>query len=395
MVKRSSTDKTVMKHYGDLLTDIKARIRQAQNRAIMAANTELVRLYWDIGRMVSAKQAAEGWGTAVIARLAKDLRSDIPDIKGFSERNVRRMIQFYKAYQNLFEIWPRSVAKLGGDMAELEIRPRPVAERATVDTVPAAGDDANDSEAQQIIARLPWAHNVILIQKIKERAIRYWYARQALEEGWSRDTLAMMIQSKAHERQGTAVTNFHRHLAHPQARLAQETLKDPYIFDFLTLEQPFHERELETGLVAHLERFLLELGAGFSFVGRQVHLDVAEDDFYVDLLFYHLRLRCFVVVDLKVGPFKPEYAGKVNFYCNVVDEHMRHHSDNPTIGLILCQDKKKVVAEYTLRGMTKPIGVSEYELTRTLPEELKSALPTIEEIEAELEENLNKGEDNL
>ena len=395
MVKRISTDKTVMKHYGDLLTDIKARIRQAQNRAIMAANTELVRLYWDIGRMVSAKQAAEGWGTAVIARLAKDLRSDIPDIKGFSERNVRRMIQFYKAYQNLFEIWPRSVAKLGGDMAEPEIRPRPVAERTAVDTVPAAGDDANDSKAQQIIARLPWAHNVILIQKIKERAIRYWYARQALEEGWSRDTLAMMIQSKAHERQGTAVTNFHRHLAHPQARLAQETLKDPYIFDFLTLEQPFHERELETSLVAHLERFLLELGAGFSFVGRQVHLDVAEDDFYVDLLFYHLRLRCFVVVDLKVGPFKPEYAGKVNFYCNVVDEHMRHHSDNPTIGLILCQDKKKVVAEYTLRGMTKPIGVSEYELTRTLPEELKSALPTIEEIEAELEENLNRGEDNL
>ena len=395
MVKRISTDKTVMKHYGDLLTDIKARIRQAQNRAIMAANTELVRLYWDIGRMVSAKQAAEGWGTAVIARLAKDLRSDIPDIKGFSERNVRRMIQFYKAYQNLFEIWPRSVAKLGGDMAEPEIRPRPVAERATVDTVPAAGDDANDSKAQQIIARLPWAHNVILIQKIKERAIRYWYARQALEEGWSRDALEMMIQSKALERQGTAVTNFHRHLAHPQARLAQETLKDPYIFDFLTLEQPFRERELETSLVAHLEHFLLELGAGFSFVVRQVHLDVAEDDFYVDLLFYHLRLRCFVVVDLKVGPFKPEYAGKVNFYCNVVDEHMRHHSDNPTIGLILCQDKKKVVAEYTLRGMTKPIGVSEYELTRTLPEELKSALPTIEEIEAELEENLNKGEDNL
>ncbi len=395
MGKRSSTDKAVMKHYGDLLTDIKVRIRQAQNRAIMAANTELVRLYWDIGRMVSAKQAAEGWGTAVIARLAKDLRSDIPDIKGFSERNVRRMIQFYKAYQNLFEIWPRSVAKLGGDMAEAEIRPRPVAEGTTVDTVPAAGDDANDSNAQQVIARLPWAHNVILIQKIKARAIRYWYARQALEEGWSRDTLAMMIQSKAHERQGTAVTNFHRHLAHPQAQLAQETLKDPYIFDFLTLEQPFRERELETGLVAHLERFLLELGAGFSFVGRQVHLDVAEDDFYVDLLFYHLRLRCFVVVDLKVGPFKPEYAGKVNFYCNVVDDHMRHHSDNPTIGLILCQDKKKVVAEYTLRGMTKPIGVSEYELTRTLPEELKSALPTIEEIEAELGENLNKGKDNL
>ena len=208
--------------------------------------------------------------------------------------------------------------------------------------------------------------------------------------------LTAAIKSNAHDRQGAAVSNFDIRLLQPHAQLAQDTLKDPYIFDFLTLDQPFRERELEAGLVAHLERFLLELGAGFAFVGRQVHLDVAEEDFYIDLLFYHLRLRSFVVIDLKIGPFKPEYAGKINFYCNVVDDQMRHESDNPTIGLILCQDKKKILAEYALRGMDKPIGVSEYELTRALPDSLKSVLPTIEEIEAELSDGLqnekNEGE---
>jgi len=202
-----------------------------------------------------------------------------------------------------------------------------------------------------------------------------------------------MIKSNAHKRQGAAVTNFDTQLPQPQAQLAQDTLKDPYIFDFLTLDKPFRERELEAGLVEHLERFLLELGAGFAFVGRQVHLDVAEEDFYVDLLFYHLRIRSFVVVDLKIGPFKPEYAGKINFYCNVVDDQYRHETDNPTIGLILCQDKRRILAEYALRGMNKPIGISEYELTRALPEELKSALPSIEEIEAELSADL-QGEEN-
>jgi predicted nuclease of restriction endonuclease-like (RecB) superfamily len=193
-----------------------------------------------------------------------------------------------------------------------------------------------------------------------------------------------MIKSRAHERQGSAVTNFDARLPIPQSDMAREMLKDPYVFDFLSLEKPFHERELEAGLIGHLEKFLLELGSGFTFVGRQYHLDVGEDDFYIDLLFYHLKLRCFIVIDLKRGPFKPEYAGKMNFYCNVVDDELRHEQDRPTIGLILCQDKKRVLAEYALRGMDKPIGVSEYELTRALPEELKSSLPTIEQIEAEL-----------
>ena len=212
--------------------------------------------------------------------------------------------------------------------------------------------------------------------------------RACIEQSWGRDILAVMIKSNAHERQGVAINNFDDCLPTPHSELAKGILKDPYIFDFLTLDKPFRERELEAGLVGHLERFLLELGAGFAFVGRQVHLDVAKEDFYIDLLFYHLRLRSFVVVDLKIGPFKPEYAGKINFYCNVVDDQYRHENDNPTIGLILCQDKKRVLAEYALRGMNKPIGISEYELTRALPEEFKSSLPTIEEIEAELSADL-------
>jgi predicted nuclease of restriction endonuclease-like (RecB) superfamily len=243
---------------------------------------------------------------------------------------------------------------------------------------------------QRVVAQLSWAHNVILIQKLKDMPTRFWYARQVISQGWSRDTLSLMIKSHAHKRQGAALTNFDMQLPEAHAQLARDTLKDPYIFDFLTLDKPFRERELEASLVEHLEQFLLELGAGFAFVGRQVHLDIAEEDFYIDLLFYHLQLRSFVVVDLKIGPFKPEYAGKINFYCNVVDDRLKHDTDHPTIGLILCQDKNKVVAEYALRGMSKLIGVSEYELTRALPESLKSVLPTIEEIEAELGTDIEK-----
>ncbi len=213
-----------------------------------------------------------------------------------------------------------------------------------------------------------------------------------IEQGWSRNVLNLMINSDSYGREGNAVTNFDQMLPSPQSDLARQALKDPYIFDFLTLDEPFRERELETGLVRHLEKFLLELGTGFSFVGRQYHLDVGEEDFYIDLLFYHLKLRCFVVIDLKKGPFRPEYAGKMNFYLNVVDDRLKHETDNQSIGMILCQDKKKILAEYALRGVLKPIGVSEYELTRALPDKLKSALPTIEEIEEELSIDDTRGE---
>jgi predicted nuclease of restriction endonuclease-like (RecB) superfamily len=222
------------------------------------------------------------------------------------------------------------------------------------------------------------------MEKVKDLPTRLWYMHQTIEQGWSRDTLATMIKGKAHERQGQAVSNFSDRLPAPQSDLAQHMLKDPYLFDFLTLEEPFHERELETGLVRHLEKFLLELGAGFAFVGRQYHLEVSDRDFYLDLLFYHLKLRCFIVVELKKGDFKPEYAGKMNFYCSVVDDQLRNETDQSTIGLILCQTKDRILAEYALRDIHKPIGISDYELTRALPENLKSSLPTVEEIEAEL-----------
>lgn len=220
--------------------------------------------------------------------------------------------------------------------------------------------------------------------KVKDLVVRSWYMEQTLANGWSRNILTLMIESEAHRRAGNAVSNFKDHLPSPQSDLVQQTLKDPYIFDFLTLEEPFHELELETELVRHLEKFLLELGQGFAFVGRQYRVAVGDEDFYLDLLFYHLRLRAFVVIELKTGAFKPEYAGKLNFYCNVVNDQLRHKDDQPTIGLILCQTKDNVLAEYALTGIDKPIGISSYELTRALPKRLQSALPTVEQLEAEL-----------
>ena len=237
---------------------------------------------------------------------------------------------------------------------------------------------------QQLAAKLTWAHNVLLIQKVKDLRARLWYVQQIITHGWSHNVLALQIKSEAHARAGKAVHNFHATLPPPQSDLAAQVLKDPYIFDFLTLAEPFRERELELALLDQVQKFLLELGQGFAFVGRQYHLDVGTDDFYLDLLFYHLRLRCFVVVDLKRGPFKAEYAGKMNFYCNVVDDRLRHADDQPTIGLILCQDKNRIVAEYALKGVKKAIGVSEYQLTRALPKKFRSSLPSVEEMEMEL-----------
>lgn len=358
--------------YSELLGQIKLRIRQGQTRAVLSANSELISMYWDIGRMLHERQQREGWGSAVIPRLARDIHNELPEIKGFSERNIKRMLAFYREYAAAFV--PQAVAQMKSSAKV----PRPVAKLPVSDSL---------ENLQRLVAKIPWGHNILLMEKVKDMKSRLWYMQQTISQGWSRDVLGLMISSRAHERQGKAIHNFESSLPSSQSDLVQQALKDPYIFDFLTLEEPFHERELETGLIRHLEKFLLELGQGFAFVGRQFHLDIGDEDFYIDLLFYHLRLRCFVVIELKKGVFKPEYAGKINFYCNVVDDRLRHAGDNPTIGLILCQDKKSVLAEYTLRGVAKPIGVSEYELTRALPESLKSALPSVEEIELELGEH--------
>jgi predicted nuclease of restriction endonuclease-like (RecB) superfamily len=363
-------------NYAGLLADIKQRIRTAQVRTAMAGNASMLMLYWEIGGVLAERQKNEGWGAAVLPRLATDLHNDLPEVKGFSARNLRLMIQFFDEYPAFGPIWQRAVAKLSDDPTGGK-KGSPL-----MSQLPAESADAQIW--QRAVAQLTWAHNVILIQKVKDLPTRLWYARQAFEHGWSRDVLSLQIQSRAHERHGKAVTNFQRTLPPPQSDLASQLLKDPYVFDFLTLEKPFHERELETGLLRHLQNFLVELGTGFAFVGRQVHMEVGDNDFYIDLLFYHLKLRCFVVIDLKVGPFKAEYAGKMNFYLNAVDDRMKHATDQRSIGLILCEEKNKIVAEYALRGMDKAIGVSDYQLTRALPKKLQSALPSIAQLEKEL-----------
>ena len=356
-----------------LLADVKGRIQSAQTRAMLAVNTELVRLYWDIGRIIHERQGCEGWGAGVIPRLARELQNELPELKGFSERNIKRMLAFYRAYRDSTAIVPQPAAQLPAT----SIFPQPAANAGRKVPQPVA------QLVDSLLWSVPWAHHVILMEKVKDLTIRRWYMEQILANGWSRNILTLQIDAQAHTRHGQAVTNFDKLLPAPQSDLARQTLKDPYIFDFLTLTEPFQERELETSLVRHLEKFLLELGQGFAFVGRQYRLDIGNEDYYIDLLFYHLRLRCFIVIDLKKGKFKPEYAGKLNFYCNVVNDRLRHATDQPTIGLILCQTRDKLLAEYSFTGIDKPIGISTYELTRALPQKFQSVLPTVEEIETE------------
>jgi predicted nuclease of restriction endonuclease-like (RecB) superfamily len=375
-------DKALLPNYSALLGEVKERIQAAQTRAAASVNRELIRLYWEIGRMISERQDAEGWGAKVIDRLAADLANELPEVKGFSARNLKRMKAFFAEYR--LPPGTSEDVQVPTDTGSEKVPRLAAPDRGTNRLGHGKGPQLA-AQFASVILDLPWMHHALLIEKVKDADQRLWYMRQTIEHGWSRGVLQHQIGSRAHERTGQAISNFSRTLPPPQSDLAQQSLKDPYVFDFLTLTEPFRERELETALVRHLQDFLVELGVGFAFVGRQYRVEAGDEDFYIDLLFYHLALRCYVVIELKRGPFRPEYAGKLNFYLNVIDDRLRHPQDNPTIGLILCQEKKKVVAEYALRGLDKAIGVSEYELTRVLPESIKSNLPAIEEIEAELE----------
>jgi predicted nuclease of restriction endonuclease-like (RecB) superfamily len=365
-------------YFAALLTEVKDRIQSAQTRAVLAVNAELVRLYWDIGRIIAERQRQEGWGAAVIPRLARELKNELADLKGFSERNIGRMIAFYREYTDPSTFWQKPLP----EPSLMTILPLPAAKIGSPPIMPPPAAKLQNAPFWLI----PWFHHIILMEKVKDQDTRRWYMEQTLINGWSRNILVFQIEARAHTRHGKAVSNFAALLPPPQSDIAQQTLKDPYIFDFLTLTEPFHEKELETELIRHLGKFLLELGQGFAFVGRQYRLDIGNEDFYIDLLFYHLKLRAFVAVDLKKGKFKPEYAGKLNFYCNVVNDRLKHPTDQPTIGLILCQTQDRLLAEYSFAGIDKPIGISTYELTRALPKGLQSALPTVEQIEAELEE---------
>ena len=319
--------------YASLLAELKERIRTARLKAAVAVNEELILLYWSIGRDILDRQTAAGWGARVIDRLAADLRRDFPEMTGLSPRNLKYMRAFAEAFPG------REIV-------------------------------------QQVVARLPWGHAIKLVESVKSPEQRIWYARQAAEHGWSRNVLAHQIDSDLFSRQGKALTNFGRTLPAPQSDLAQELIKDPYSFDFLSLGPEITERELEQGLLEHLRALILELGKGFAFVGSQYHLEVGDQDYYLDLLFYHLRLRYFVVVELKIEEFKPEFAGKMNFYLSAVDDQLRHKSDAPSIGIILCKGKNEVIVEYALRDSSKPMGVAEYRLSAALPESLQAQLPT-------------------
>jgi len=331
--------------YTSWLDELKGRIHNAQQRATLVVNRELVLLYWQIGRDILTRQAEQGWGTRVIDRLATDLRTAFPDVSGFSPRNLNYMRAFAEA-------WP------------------------------------DVSFVQEVLAQLPWYHQLTLLEKLPDLQTRRWYAAQAIKHNWSRNVLVMQIESRLLERSGKAVTNFAARLPAPYSDLARESLKDPYRFDFLGLQEEAQERDIERALVHHVTEFLLELAAGFAFVGRQVLLEVGDEDFFVDLLFYHLKLRCYVVIELKAGKFKPEHLGQLGFYLTAVDRQVKAEHDNPTIGLLLCKSRNKVVAEYALSDKSQPMGIAEYEFVRSLPAELQTSLPSIEQIERGLAGNI-------
>jgi len=329
--------------YAKTLGEIKQRIQQERLRVVLAANAAMVLLYWDIGRMILDRQERAGWGAKVIDRLSTDLREANPEMQGLSPRNLKYMRAFAAA-------WP-----------DREI-------------------------VQRVVAQLPWRQNIALLERLDDETTRQWYAEQTLRHGWSQPVLCLQIDGRAHARHGKALTNFKATLPPGDSDMAAQVFKDPYLFDFLGTADPRREREVEKALVDHIQRFLLELGSGFAFVGRQVHLEFASHDYYLDLLFYHLELRCYVVIELKAVPFDPAFVGQINVYLSAVDDLLRHPDDKPTIGLLLCRSKDRIVVEYALRDLKKPIGVAGWETTivEELPENLKGSLPTVEELEAEL-----------
>ena len=328
--------------YSALLNDLKQRIRTAQVRAALAVNRELVMLYWQMGREILQRQQAEGWGGKVIQRLAKDLKQEFPDVKGFSRSNLMYMRAFAEA-------WP------------------------------------DEAIVQQAAGQIPWFHNCTLLDKVKDPEARRWYIQQTIENGWSRNVLVMQIESGLYDRQGGAVTNFARALPVPQSDLAQQLIKDPYNFDFLTISKDARESELENALTYQIRNFLLELGMGFSFLGSQYPIEVSGKEYRLDLLFYHVHLHCYVVIDLKMGEFEPQHSGQMSFYVAAVDNLLRTDRDDPTIGIILCKSKDRTTVEYALQGSQQPIGVSSYKLRDNLPESLKQQLPTSEQLEMGLE----------
>jgi len=330
------------KNYPEFIENLKQRVAKERLKSIISANSSMIVMYWDIGKSILERQQKEGWGTKVIDRMSFDLKEAFPGMKGFSPRNLKYMRKFAETWNNI------------------EI-------------------------VQRTVAQIPWRSNITLMDKLKDQELRLWYAEKTIELGMGKDMLVFQIESQLHLREGKATTNFAVALPPAESDMARQIIKDPYIFDFVGNDAHLRELELEKQLVTHIQKFLIELGQGFAFVGRQVHLELGGDDFYIDLLFYHLKLRCYVVVELKTRKFEPGYVSKLNMYINVVNDVLRHPDDNASIGLLLVKSKNKLIAEYSLAGFKNPIGVAnwENEIVKSLPDEFKSSLPTIEQIEKE------------
>ena len=338
---------TLPASYASTLQEIKSYLRSARVRAVLAANPIVIESYWNTGKIILARQQEAGWGAKVIDRLAADLQAEFPDMSGLSTRNLLSM-------KLLAEAFPEG----------------PI--------------------TKQPVSQLPWGHVIRLLQMVKDLATREFYIRQAVAHGWSRSLMETQIKGQLHLRSGKALNNFSRTMPPAESDMAAQIFKDPYLFDFLGTADPRREAEVEQALITHVQRFLLDLGTGFAFVGRQVRLEVGNADYPIDLLFYHLRLRRYVVIELKARDFTPGDVGQLNFYLSAVDDLLRHPDDQPTIGLLLCRQKNRLVAEYALRGMDQSIAVAEWQtqLTESLPEDLRASLPSIKELEAELSSDL-------
>ena len=368
------------RNYAVLLRQIKQRVLLAQQRAIYAANEEMLRMYWDIGRMLQQSQQTDGWGKKTLQRLSVDMKNDYPEIKGFSVRNMQCMMQFFNEYnQELTMVKGAASTITQSVIAQLEKTPEPITQ-----SVIAPLEGYNFSLP---VKHLDWTHNLILMQQVKDIRARYWYMVQSISSHWKTRYLQEAIQLDYYGKHGALANNFTETLPAPEADEVKSLLKDPYIFDMLTFTDQYNERDVEIGLVKHVEKFLVEMGAGFAFMGRQYHIEVSGDDYYMDMLMYNTFLHRYLVIELKDTEFKPEYIGKLNFYCSAVDDVLCREGDNRTIGLLLCKTKDRIKAEYALRDIQKPIGISDYELGQALPKNFRGSLPTIEEIEKELEQD--------
>jgi predicted nuclease of restriction endonuclease-like (RecB) superfamily len=384
------------KYYTEFINTVKHKIREAQIKTVVAANGQMLLLYWQLGNYILENQQKEGWGAKIIQLLSKDLKKEFPTMKGFSERNLKYMRSFSKTYhidlirlfveieksiKNNVQIMQQAVAQIQSiDKQEFIITQQPVAQI-----------HEHDTEAlflQSIVSKIQWSHHIVLIDKEPKLGKRFWYMLNTIEHGISRNILAMQIESKLFDRQIKAkkITNFEKTLPPIHSDFANYVLKDPFIFDFVQAREKADERNIEEQLTHNVTKFLLELGQGFAFIGRQVHFEIGGSDFYADLLFYHTKLHCYVVVELKARSFEPGDASQLNFYVNLINDKLKTESDNNTIGLLLCKGKSEIIAEYALKGYSNPIGVTDYQLSKAIPDELKSSLPQIEDIENEFKD---------